>query len=230
MERSKDYKKFKTMKGNRMINPGHVRKLKESFEKNGIIAGKPILVNKKMEIVDGQHRFLALKELEMEIQYEILDGDGIEQAIVLNTNQSNWKMSDYVQSFAQQGIDCYRKLQKFEDKYQLGMSNSIDIFVKVPHSVFKTIKSGTIFDINPKANEIAEFILDCSIVPFYKTNKFCRSVAVIHRKLTPQQLKFIKDNIIKVRQATSDQEYLLMYENLLNRKKQPSNRITLMSK
>lgn len=35
------------------------------------------------------------------------------KAIVLNANQTPWKIGDYVHSYASQGVDCYRKLQNF---------------------------------------------------------------------------------------------------------------------
>lgn len=223
--KTKEYNKFKSLKGNRELKNANLKKIKESIEKHGVIPGRPILVNKNMEIIDGQHRFSVMKDLELEIEYEILDGDAITKAIVLNANQSQWNIGDYVHSYANQGIDCYRKLARFEEKYKLGISNSIDIFARTSGAASKTIRDGLAFQINPKAEEIAEFILSCSDVPFYKTNKFCRSIMVLFRKATDAQLNHIKTNILAVPQCSTDGQYLTVYENLLNRNKHPQNRV-----
>lgn len=50
---TKDYSKFKFLKGNRAIK--EKRSLIESIEKSGILV--PIDVNEKFEIIDGQTRF-----------------------------------------------------------------------------------------------------------------------------------------------------------------------------
>lgn len=225
--KTKDYNKFKALNANRPILQVNLRKIKESIQKNGLIPGRPILVNSKMEIIDGQHRFTVLKELGMEVEYEILEGNSVQQAIILNANQTQWKIGDYVHCYASQNIDCYRKLVKFEEKYHLGISNSIDVFMKTNSTPSKIIRQGLGFEINPKADEIAEYILSCSSVPFYKTNKFCRSIMVLFRKANESQLKFIKDNILVVPQCSTDQQYLTVYENLINRNKHVSNRVSL---
>ena len=52
---------FKTQKGNRPINKNHLDRLILSMKKKYLIS--PILVNEKMEVIDGQHRLQAQKEL-----------------------------------------------------------------------------------------------------------------------------------------------------------------------
>jgi ParB-like chromosome segregation protein Spo0J len=47
--------------GNRTPDRSHVRKIKESMEKN--YYPTIIQVNEQNQIIDGQHRFLAIKEL-----------------------------------------------------------------------------------------------------------------------------------------------------------------------
>lgn len=57
-----DYFRFKILDGNRDVLKSHVNKIKESMKKFGWI-GPGIIVNEKFEIIDGQTRFYAAKEL-----------------------------------------------------------------------------------------------------------------------------------------------------------------------
>lgn len=105
---STEYKKFKTLKGNRAINRSHVLKIGRSIAAHpDLIQYNPVMVNEKMEIIDGQHRFEALKELEMTVPYVEIVGGSAEAAQILNANQANWKPLDYAKSFAANGNEHY---------------------------------------------------------------------------------------------------------------------------
>ena len=56
-----DYERFSFMYGNRNIKPAHKRKLKASFMIRQLPI--PIVVTRKYEIIDGQHRYEVCKEL-----------------------------------------------------------------------------------------------------------------------------------------------------------------------
>jgi len=67
-----DYSKFNTLAGNRQVNIAHVKKLESSFDEEYLIS--PILVNEKFQIIDGQHRFEAAKNLKLPIYYYMIQG------------------------------------------------------------------------------------------------------------------------------------------------------------
>lgn len=62
IKRTNNYDMFKRLEGNRFVDPKKVNKLKKSINEVGYISN-PIIVNEKMEVIDGQHRLEALKEL-----------------------------------------------------------------------------------------------------------------------------------------------------------------------
>lgn len=100
METTKDYERFKLLEFNRKtIDRRHVNRLKESITKNGYI-GNPILVNDDYEIYDGQHRFIALKEMGMEIPFEV-QSSSYSSIIDLNITQKRWTMEDYVNYYCE---------------------------------------------------------------------------------------------------------------------------------
>ena len=53
-----DYSVFKYLKGNRSVNELHVRRLVEAIKEKDLQV--PIIVDEKMNVVEGQHRFCLL--------------------------------------------------------------------------------------------------------------------------------------------------------------------------
>ncbi len=100
MAKTTDYEKFKLLDFNRKkLDRNHINKIKESITKNGYI-GSPILVNEDFEIYDGQHRFMALKEMGLEIPYKIIDVE-YNSIIDLNITQKKWTLEDYVNYYSE---------------------------------------------------------------------------------------------------------------------------------
>ena len=107
---SDDYSKFKLIEGNRPID--HAKKIIESIKEIGML-WQPILVNERFEIIDGQGRFLAMKTLKLPIIYIRQDGLTIKEVRYLNKNATNWKVDDYIHSYAtgDDARDAYRNLE-----------------------------------------------------------------------------------------------------------------------
>lgn len=55
-----NYEMFKILAGNRGVSPARVKKIKKSIEDVGYITS-PILVNEKMEVIDGQRQIASFK-------------------------------------------------------------------------------------------------------------------------------------------------------------------------
>ena len=113
---TKNYNLFKPLLGNRVVFENRKQVLISSIKQNGWITN-PILVNKNMEIINGQHRFEALKELNMPIEYIVFEDATIQDCIALNIKQQNWKLSDYIRCYAETGNDDYIFLMEQLKKY-----------------------------------------------------------------------------------------------------------------
>lgn len=110
-----DYDKFKIAEWNRDVK--HVETLKESIRNYGFLM-VPILVNEDMEIIDGQGRFFALKELGLPIYYIVQPGLNKEHCMALNYRQTNWTENDYIKSYALEIVD-YMYLQLLMKQYPM---------------------------------------------------------------------------------------------------------------
>jgi len=106
---------FKMTAGNRIPNPQHIKRLQSSIKQYGMLCN-PILVNEKMEIIDGQHRLLASKEVGSEIYFIILQGYSLNEVHTLNLNQKNWTKHDFMDGYASMGVNSYIELKKFIEK------------------------------------------------------------------------------------------------------------------
>lgn len=107
-----DLSMFNQIKGNRPANPQHIRRLCDSIKTYGILQN-PIIVNEKMDVIDGQHRLLAAKEAGSSVFYIVVNGYKLEEVQVLNLNQKNWTKKDFMEGYADMGIESYIKLRNF---------------------------------------------------------------------------------------------------------------------
>lgn len=81
--KTNDYSIFKSIMGNRTINLKNVNNIINNIKKNGLLP-TVIIVNEKMEVIDGQHRLQALKELNLPVYYQIKEGLSINDCIAYN--------------------------------------------------------------------------------------------------------------------------------------------------
>jgi len=125
IQKTFDYSKFKTLNGNREINPSNKKRLLKSFSENYLIS--PISVNDKLEIIDGQHRFECAKELGLPVYYFTINDYGISEVQTLNANQKNWILDDYVNGFISVGKTDYLVYKEFRAKYKLPTAQTVSI-------------------------------------------------------------------------------------------------------
>jgi len=117
---STQYEKFVLSEFNR--DPSHYKKVKESIEANDYTQYQPILVNKQMEIVDGQNRYLACKELGLPIHFIVSEDIHIYAAADINRAAKNWNAMDYARHYAKRGKDSYIMLLDLCAKYDQRIS------------------------------------------------------------------------------------------------------------
>ena len=116
-----DYEKFKKLLGNRSVTNQRVNAIINSIQKVGYITS-PIIVNERMEVIDGQGRLEALKRLNLPVEYIVHTGIGIKECISMNVHQTNWRDIDYIKSHADNKNENYIKLLNLINDYpQFGL-------------------------------------------------------------------------------------------------------------
>lgn len=140
---TKDYFPFKTINGNRNINSLHLKRLKESISKNYLFT--VIVVNEDYEIIDGQHRFEVIKELELPLNYIKCTGYGLNEVHILNENSKDWTANDFLSGYCDLGLADYKIYRSFKKKYKFGHNESMAMLrgTQTGHGdIYQMFKSG----------------------------------------------------------------------------------------
>jgi len=142
--RTSRYELFKPLVGNRAVSDGRVAKIKESIATVGYVSS-PIICNEKMEVIDGQGRLQALRELDLPVDYICVEGLTIRECIALNINQTNWRLIDYIESHASIGNNSYKRLLELVRRYPDFSIRPIGFACTGILNCEKAIKSGTFY-------------------------------------------------------------------------------------
>lgn len=108
--RTTDYSIFKKFPGNRPIDNTNLKKIKNSIGMHNMLEFRPLQVNERMEVIDGQHRLEVAKELRLEVYYTIQKNSAPIDVVLLNNAQKDWSVADYINFYAAQGKPAYIKL------------------------------------------------------------------------------------------------------------------------
>ena len=115
---TKNLDQFVIADWNRAIKPQRVNGIKKSIMNYGYIPN-PIIVNEKKEVIDGQGRLIACKELNLPIYYMQIKGIGGQECIAMNCYQKQWTGRDYIDFYATLKNSNYVRLQKLLEAYKL---------------------------------------------------------------------------------------------------------------
>ena len=156
---------FKDFSSNREIDEKHVRKLVAAIEKRNLLSVNPILCDKELRVIDGQHRLEAAKILNVEIYYIVGDvrRDDISR---INSNQKNWNQMDYINYWTVEGRKPYIRL-----------SNLINHYPKFQTSALIALSNP---DLRRSSDDIRTGSLDSSNADF--AVKVCDIITQLHEK------------------------------------------------
>lgn len=121
LKKSTDYDKFKLLKYNRRVDVNHVAMLKKKILVSNELHTNPIHVTKNFEVINGQHRLTAARELGVPVYYEVVDP--FDPSSILHSNYAKaWSAEDYIHYYAEMGSDEHKKVIELCDKYGLPVS------------------------------------------------------------------------------------------------------------
>lgn len=128
MKKTQDYEIFKKHPNNRDINDLNVSKIVKSIKIKNLLQYRPIIVDKMMQVIDGQHRLEAAKKLNLPIYYQIQEEESTEDIFLLNANQKPWSSEDFLNYYRIKGNQNYIKLSKFKEKCGLSLKDIWALF------------------------------------------------------------------------------------------------------
>lgn len=216
---TENYDMFKKIGGNRKINKANYAKIVKSMKEEQLII--PIVVNERYEIIDGQHRFTACKDLGKPVYFYMVRGYGLDQVKRANIASSNWKKENYLDMFVAEGNEIYKEFEEIKERYDLNISNLLKIFAIVQEKqsarVGYEFENGT-FALDGKM-EVLRFLTaleDFNFFKFYKSNNFLIAFTRLYFKSEydhdKMKTKLITHRNSLEKRSTSD-EYLVLLCN-----------------
>jgi len=225
-----DYSMFKPIDGNRNKNRLHIARLKQSILENYLFT--VIVVNENYEIIDGQHRFECIKELELPLHYIICKGYGLSEVQRLNANAKTWNSDDYLEGYISMGIQDYIVYKEFKAKYDIGHAESLALLTG--HSTCHTghRKTSPITDFRDGKFKVtnlfdAEDIMDkiCLIAPYYagyNRRVFILTMMSLLRNDNFEFTEFLQKLKLQptaLQDCTNIQQYKMLIEEIYNYKR-----------
>ncbi len=225
-----DYSLFKTLEGNRNVNPLHVKRLVDSYKKG--VLNTSIMVNKMFQVIDGQHTLEARKQLGLPIRFTIESNYGLNEVQLLNTTVRKWTSMDYLDGYCNLGNVNYIKLRNFINEYKLPSTTSAVILSGDKGGAAKAIRDGvfTVKDEN-KAHILAKNIIKCS-----KFHDAAKQKSFVYAFMSAcNNKRFIPDVFLRKLEIKRQEfyhcakasQYLRQIEDTYNYRLQSSGRITL---
>lgn len=228
IQKTNNYGKFKTIRGNRGINRKYLTKLAESIKDNNLLPSNPIIVNERMQVIDGQHRLKVAEMLGIDIYYTVVATGSLSDVQMLNTNIRQWTLGDFLESYIAIGRDDYSELKNFSENYGVSISNSMIVLTggyyanTTKYRLLDSFRDGD-FKITQK--EYAEkFIKKLSQISKYledrvdKDREFLKALEKTYRSgVTQEHLldKFEKSGK-RIRRSSGFKEYIREIEDVIS--------------
>lgn len=240
IETTFDYSRFKRLEGNRPVSPKRVKKIIDSINNVGYIAN-PIIVNDSFEVIDGQGRLEALKQLGLPVQYIISPDASIEECRSMNINQTNWSDRDYIRSFAESGNIRYKQLEhllgEFKTDVSITLCALLDTLVFTGGGTTRAVRSGEL-NFTDDDYKRAKFELGYlknlhNVITTIGGRKEYpqRALLYAYRNLTVLQRqeleKILQKNAYMLPAFTKIGDWLKCFDNYYNKGKQKKSRINL---
>ena len=227
-----DYNQFKFIKGNRLIKTQHVNNIFKSMQKERLFS--PLIVNEKMEIIDGQHRFKAQQMLKVSIPFIIKEGYGKRETQILNHNASNWTLDDALHTYCTDKIEDYLIFNEFKNTYKFANRECLNLLSGTKKTSYEDIFRAGKFKITDYPGAVEKAVKITQIAPYfehYYRRNFVTAMLVCFdnnnynhkqflRKLEYQSTKLVK--------CVSEVAYLDLIENIYdynNRRGTPKLRL-----
>lgn len=249
-----NYGQFNFLLANRSINESKVNNLAHEIALNGLKV--PIIVNEHLEVIDGQHRLQACKQVQEPLKYFVSRGATVEDAAAANQAGSNWNKQDWIDYHASRGNQEYLKLQTWIAHCKSLGVKSIDAAIlfaqntatektlymkdneiidhKLPGAVLlgRNIKVGTWkFGDEGKALELLNSYLHLTKTANWTTKKSFLSTMIRVSRISDFNLNWLLKQIDKYPQkwynCVNSDGYVSMIEDIYNYNRNRSNRLPI---
>lgn len=235
-----DYSQFRTVSGNRDIDSANFKNLLKAVSEKNLLDINPIVVNKNMEVIDGQHRLAVAKALRVPVYYYIAGRVNHSDIIVLNNVSKRWNMFNFANYWAKRGYKSYAFIVEMHKKHSIPVSNLLGVINDMAVGTNKKsyIKVKQFKDGQMELNDIQKMLLTrfCDKLetlqkyfPFAKQRNFVGAFFMISRSEKFDFRKLVKrlDAGAKIEKQPDVTDYKRELENAYNYNIHVKNRVRL---
>jgi hypothetical protein len=244
---------FKIMeKGNRPIDAEHVKQLKERMGEK--MLRTIIIVNKMLEIIEGQHRYSAIKKINEEnllngqplvsIEFVICENYGVEECCEYNGKGKNWSNKNITEGAKILNIEEYIVYDDFLKKFNFPHNVTVGLLSQQTTGSKKTddfknlkLKIKDIDESLDRANKLNELV-ETGVIPIGKsdqpTSVFCLAMLDIfniegyeHDKMIHKCIEYVERTGKSLPKLSNIIEPLIEFEEIYNHKEK--FRVTFIS-
>jgi len=230
IKRTTNYEIFKHIPGNRRKHAPHIGRMTKIISHKSLMPYRPMIVNEKMGVVDGQHTLEAARALKVPVYYIIAIGANIDDVRTLNSYMKSWDEYDFLESHIETGKKQYEEVRDFMNKYELGVGLAIELLgntnIGRSKKVREEFRAGEFKIINRQNAEIfASKILELHkhMNDYVKFNRnFLRTIEILYDKKSLKHedvLGKLETFGWKIPALASRRLYIRFFEDLMNYKK-----------
>lgn len=224
-----DYSLFVFLPENRPLRQEKVDRLIREYKTTGkhYFAEFRIKVNtqitpRKLCIVDGQHRFMACKELGLPIWWEQVNSITSMTIPVINSNQTNWGAKDYIHFWAEKNITAFVRLRNIiQENENIPLTSITALYVRSGNTghLYDRFRNGTLTNVDiERGNKLMEQLEQFSeFVDFNWSRSFITAFVRLQQhpaynhSVMLQKLKYKR-----LHKATTKMEYLKQLSDIYN--------------
>jgi hypothetical protein len=225
---------LKLTEANREVTRPQVDRLKKLIKEKGYINSLPIICDEDGFILDGQHRYVACKELGIEPPISV--ESSFDLVPIINSTQLKWGTKDYVHYYAVKGYEhfvildriCKAKNLRPGIVYNIVMGKTVDRCGLSTTRAKYPLKDGSFKfpDISDKGLAKMERKIDkvLHIAHMLDIPKTDRLVVAIARLAQDSNFSFdtmvnkIEYQKARIYRCSTIQEYMIMLANIYNNK------------
>jgi len=222
------YSKFRKIRGNRALNKKYLSALAESIKDHNMLEQNPIMVNERMEVLDGQHRLNVAKLLDIPIYYLAVPTGSLREIQLLNTHQRRWTLYNFLDSWVERGKKDYIYIKGFCER--TGVSLSIAIWLLSPelnrNETLDNFRAGSFIAsrkqfakaIVDRVKEMEKYTKDNA----YTDRDFLRALVKVYRSGIRHEdlIEMLEKSKLKINRSANIRSYIREIEDVLNFRKQ----------
>jgi hypothetical protein len=183
-----------------------------------------------MQVIDGQHRLAAAKELDLPVYFLVSEEADLKTTQAVNTSSRKWSAKDYVDSYAAAGDNEYIYLQQFIETFSLPVSTALFLLSGVRRTglagggkLLSNMKEGKYRVMSPERGaEIARWMATLRPYCTFNPNANRDFVAALAEMYTHERFSFdrlvskLEAHQLKIDRRPSVKYFILLIEEIYN--------------